>query len=1360
MKLSLKLFLVFFLGLSISISYGRNPEKKQKVKSTFSSSRADCAQAEAQIFLEVNNVRAILLTGGDIWWDHQEGKYIVPKPAPGFPEVSSIFAGGVWIGGLDPVGNLKLAAVQYSNNGRTDWYPGPLDENGQTEAEICADWDRFFVVTGEEIKKHNSAFENADEYNCDSIPEGVKYWPGQGNPFFGEKYDFPLPNQELGNYWDENGDNRYNPCDGDFPIIDIRGCEPEDRLTAKELLPDEMIFWIYNDNGGAHTLSEAAAIQMEVQVQAFAYATNDEINDMTFYRYKLLNKAKDDIRSCYFAMWVDADLGCSDDDYIGCDVDRSLAIYYNEDAVDGNPGSSCAGGVNTYGDNIPLLGIDYFRGPRGPKVFVRDDNGNVVLNDDGKPILMDPEEGTNEQDTLVELGMTSFIYQNRQGAGTHPEPTTDPNRDNEFYNILKGRWKDGTPLTFGGTGFNPMSNDTVRYALPGKANDETTWSMCSEDLGFGDRRTVQATGPLLLQPGATNELIIGAVFVPNVDYPCPDFSRLTEADDLAQALFDNCFDIIDGPTAPDLYAVELDRQLIIMLSNDTLITETNNAKEQYHEVDFLASEVGAEDSLYRFEGYKLYQLKNPSVSVQELDNIELARLIRQVDVKNGVSKIYNWKQVPNPNPASSDKLYTYNLEVDGEDKGILHTFNITTDAFASGDDTRLVNHKDYYYTVVAYAYNNFEPFDPIQGIGQIRPYLEGRLNVHTYTLTPRPIVYDDLQSAYGTEAQITRLDGVGTSLNALDMTDDMHQKILDGSFDGAISYKAGFGPINAKVVDPLHIKDGKYRLEIVGDYDDAPSKLKLDPNAKWTLTNLTTGQVIASEKTISEINEQIIYGEGFSISVNQVGEPGELFDEDNGAIAQSISYKDPLGTAWWDAIPGVGYEIVIDEEEDRRINVFPIRTQENLVNDPKLKLTEIGPGHFIPLYEARWVTGEFVGPYFTPAWKERQGFAIQQKKLNLKDLNNVDIVLTPDKSKWSECIVIETATDDYTQLGVETIGNASQWDLRQSPSIDKDGNEIPGSTGKSYFPGYAIDVETGQRLNIFFGENSVYNTTLKEIILQQNPNFDYDPSIGGDMIWNPDGRLFLNGQNSANNILGAYAGAQQYIYVTRQPYDGCEALYDKLKQSNLLNKIDAVSLVTWTAVPLPAEDLLPLSEGLIPNEVTVKLRVTNPFGKELVLKNPSKPKPLQAIGGLPLYEFEFKGVEKKPIEKAQYSDALDNVRIVPNPYYAYSSYEKDQFSNTVKITNLPPRAIVTIYTLDGKFIQRFDRNAIPRPESGNNPAIVEGQINPSIEWNLKNVKGIPVASGVYIFHIEAPDLGVEKSIKWFGINRRFDPTGL
>ena len=1348
--------LVAFLLTSITVYARVDPEKlvKMKERAKLAGPRMDCQPAQAQYDLEINNVKARLLTGGDVWWDLTNGKYIVPKPAPGFPEVSAIYAGGVWIGGIDPNGALKLAGVTYRSGNNTDYYPGPLDENGQTTLDVCSDWDRFFVVKGESVLKFASKFDasviDSTDFPCDSIPDDVKYWPARGNPFFNEKYDFALPNQNLADYWDEDGEG-YNPCDGDFPIIVNRGCYPESRQEAKKMVADEMVFWIYNDNGGPHRLTQATAIQMEVQVQAFGYATNDEINDMTFYRFKLINKASDDIRDCYFAMWVDADLGCPFDDYIGCDVDRSMAYVYNEDAADGDNGTDCVDGIQTYGEDIPILGIDYFRGPRGPKVFCGVDT-------DGKKLLCDPEPGTGEQDTIIELGMTSFLYQNNS-TNSAPIATQDPQIDFEFYNILKGQWKDGTPVTHGGSGYNPGETDTVRYVFPDPPNDETGWSMCSANLPFDDRRTVQATGPLLLQPGAKNELIIGAVFVPNIDYPCPSISKLNFADDIAQALFEDCFILPDGPDAPDMFSVELDRQLILMISNDTLPIETNNSKEEYMEKDLKADD-DVEDPYYRFEGYKIYQLANPNVSIQELDNIDQARLMRQVDVKNGVTEIYNWVPLdnpdPNPDPNTVQTIWVPERKIAGEDKGIRHSFNVTIDQFANSD-RRLVNHKNYYYTVIAYGYNNYLQYQPDERIGQRTPYIEGRRNVQTYTFTPRPVVYKELQTAYGQEAAVTRIEGIGTGFNALDLADGEIETIMDGSFDGIISYKAGNGPINPKVIDPLNIKDAEYRLEIIGEHNGSTSKPSIESGAKWNLLNITTGQTIASEKTIEEINEQIIYGEGFSIAVNQVGEPGDEFDEDNGAITQVYEYADMNATNWWNAIPAFQGLEVVNQESNESDYYFPFVNQDDQ-DDPKNVLSKMDDGYFMPFKSARWLDSDI--PYITPGWQRDQGYALTPKWLKLAHLNNVDIIFTSDKSKWSKCVVVESAIPAYEEFGLATKGNRAQFYLRSDSSIDENGNEIEGE-GMSYFPGYAIDVETGERLNIFFGENSVFNSNNDALLSDVTGEEVNSGSEASDMIWNPTSKIFTTDQiggevGGYNN----YIGGQHYVYVTRQEYDGCESLAEQLTTTSFSVRARAVSFITWTAIPLPKEPLLSLEEGLIPNELTVKLRVTNPFNKEINVQDLEDPTKFVTNGGLPVYEFAFNDVEAKQIEPKQYSDALDNVQVVPNPYYAYSSYERDKFQNVVKVTNLPPRAIVTIYTLDGKFIQQFNRDAFPIKNKGINPAIKESQIAPDLEWNLKNSKGIPVSSGVYLFHVFAPELGVEKSIKWFGVNRRFDPSGL
>ncbi len=39
--------------------------------------------------------------------------------------------------------------------------------------------------------------------------------------------------------------------------------------------------------------------------------------------------------------------------------------------------------------------------------------------------------------------------------------TEDPSQDDEFYNILRGLWADGTAVTFGNSGFEPTSNSFI-----------------------------------------------------------------------------------------------------------------------------------------------------------------------------------------------------------------------------------------------------------------------------------------------------------------------------------------------------------------------------------------------------------------------------------------------------------------------------------------------------------------------------------------------------------------------------------------------------------------------------------------------------------------------------------------------------------------------------------------------------------------------------------------------------------------------------------------------------------------------------------------------------------------------------------
>lgn len=76
----------------------------------------------------------------------------------------------------------------------------------------------------------------------------------------------------------------------------------------------------------------------------------------------------------------------------------------------------------------------------------------------------------------------------------------------------------------------------------------------------------------------------------------------------------------------------------------------------------------------------------------------------------------------------------------------------------------------------------------------------------------------------------------------------------------------------------------------------------------------------------------------------------------------------------------------------------------------------------------------------------------------------------------------------------------------------------------------------------------------------------------------------------------------------------------------------------------------------------------------------------------------------------------------------------------MRITNLPEKCTVSIYSTNGQLIRRYTKD---------DPEIT------FVDWDLKIIFGIPIAGGLYIIHVNAPGIG-EKVVKWFGALRPID----
>ena len=1530
-----------------------------------------CLPATNSNQLTINNVRAYLETNGTMWFN-EIAQYEVPIGSG----KTSMFAAALWIGGLDVNQQLKLAAVRFRQKG-DDFWTGPLTLNGASVSQAtCSAYDKHYKITRAEVEEHIANWSSSNYV----MPKSIRDWPAH-------PYDLSAgQSYYLAPFYDANEDGDYTPEEGDYPYYDINNdlcpwTSANRALAAQGLLPktpeerlgfssgmvyadhvlkgDETLYWIFNDKGGPHTESQGNPIGLEIRAQAFGFATNDDLNNMTFYSYEIINRSTFDLTDTYFSQWVDPDLGYANDDYVGCDVARGLGYCYNGTNVDGT------GLVQHYGNQPPAVGVDFFQGPYldpdgydnpsfngdgkfGPSMYGScdivtknntllsfswvpdpDANEDSLINDSLVLVKAEAINGVNFGDGIRDnerFGMRRFVYHNNDNS-----VVGDPSKAPDYYNMLKGRWKDNLKMKYGANAHpqNGADGPDCDFMFPG-LSDPCNWGTNGVDPDIysysadgwteaavgnapADRRFMQSAGPFTLKAGAVNYITVGIPWARAISGGAQaSVDALKIADDQCQSLFENCFKVLDGPDAPDITIEELENTLIIYLSNSD---KYNNYREQYEEPDpsipvsyptsvvihdtvhyttlidgvevdtFIVSErtgteeVEIEDNTYKFEGYQIYQCASEDVSITDLGDLNKIRLIAQCDIKNGVSQLINWEY----NDAVGTAAPV--LKVDGEDNGIRHSFVVTEDKFAT-TSTQLINHKKYYFLAVAYAYNEYLPYSIENGaeglLGQKTTYLAGRRNIGNQQNSNKPYVgipHDPTpenqgtvaHSHYGTQPMITRIEGQGNGGYFLDMTDQCREEIVKNGKIDAITYKNNYGPLNIKVINPLKVQAKDFRLRFIDDSYD------ISDTTGWVLEVLNDEgeieDVIYSEVDINTQNEQLVMDYGISISIlnydfqihqedlekwvmNDIAHGTETQNisthyYDMAMYAQcdflgsSITYADPskqwlsgiydvdgnypsnwirsgqqTDGAWQDAgatQDGVSDEYARWKKEDFFI-VMPKGTlnsswQSRGWKDPEGQFEKILDGTWAPYNlaspyyggpKANYVTPDYIGSAGTdddgpvPSYYKFYDWAHNNRGYNqtLTNLYSVDIVLTPDKDKWTRCVVLE-ACDDHTK----SEGGAYCHEPRKHPSVDKNGNPDGTGEGMGWFPGYAINVETGERLNMMFSENSAdtlnngndmlfnptsvyaYYTgepmeinltsgklTIEGPTLQEweyNLLFDLRPSEYGQSFAAPafggkhyvyvlgssgstDPRYYTStsgaGANRNYNVefdCGSYADScgwvmDRFTEVLAIPHDYSSAdAYKKRRQ----RKMRIFNNVMWTSIPIPAVNQ---EENWLSNDALIKIRVSRPYLRWSSAKGVSVDNPQN--NNFPMYTFTTKNIAVSHNVASKHDRILEKINIVPNPYYGYSTYEGSALDNKVKIVNLPTyehgvkkEVTISIYTVNGILVRK----------------LTKGSSDTYVDWDLKNSANIPIASGVYIIYVNAPGIG-ERTLKFFAAMRPTD----
>jgi hypothetical protein len=1284
------LFLSFFASDAVLLAKVKGrPISKVKIESK---PATNCPITTAQVDLNINQVRARILSAGDLWWDPigQTPYYEVPKGS----KRNSLYCGAIWIGGYDQNNQLLVAAQTYRATGANDFWGGPISKdpsNGSTSItdQRCLEFDKLWNIKKSDIQ--NFLLDGT------TTPD-IETWPGNGNVANGE-----LPN--LAPFFDASNNGVYNYTEGDYPYFKLDNDYPVDATSGDPicndyLFGDQCVWWVFNDVGSIKTETSSQPIGLEIRAQAFAFDTEDELDFMTFYKYQIINRSSSGLDSTYFGIWTDSDLGNATDDYVGCDVGLGLGFTYN-----GDPDDDGGGG---YGLNPPAVGIDFLQGPLADLLDSIDNNKDGRIDEYGE-----------------EITMSHFVYY----EGSNSPVNSEPDNAGDYYGYLRGRWKNEVNITYGGGGYFTGPGATsipCDYMFPGNSDPKfyTPWTMETANIQPSDMRWLQSVGAFTLAPGAVNYISTGVIWArATVGGPAASIAKMKRADVYAQQLFNRCFQTIEGPKAPDLAIREMDQQIILSLEH------TRNAEiELFNLFDKSTPGVipvfdngsivsydtlSVEDRKYKFQGYRIYQVLNPDVTDSDLNDVSKARLISQVDLNDSIKQLINFKYEAFLN------AYVPEMKTDEVNEGITHNFMITQDLFSLKP---IVNYRPYYFMVISYASNNFNSFNPITpniAFSQAEPYLQGKKNVKVYSAIPHKQVVNNggmvTNLKFGDGFKIKRIEGTGNGGNVLDLTDESVNEILSSVDHRAVNpvYQPGRGPIHVTTYDPIRLKGGGFRVQFNG----------VETNSRYFIKDLPSGNLIDSSFfEIGTKYEQLVENNKLAFTIYKVNghEPGDG-NVGNGFLEATKTYTN--SSAPW--LGGVADSDVSSEKN------WILSGEED---------TDLG--------DAKQDYESVIGGTWAP-YKVAARLAIGSPKLNTSSIEgasrwsylaSVDVVLTNDKSKWSRCVVVETGEDN-----MPNIGSAKKFDKRKQASVDKNGNtgdgvissdpndaEFISDQGMGWFPGYAINIETGERLNIVFGENSS--------LVNENST---------DMLWNPTS----NEGYDANGRLAF--GGMHYIYIFNKNgidsndvtiYDHGVSLNSMLSKNTVVGKRNAFKDCIWTSLPL-----LNAGYSVLESNVKIRLRVVKDY------------KIFYSIGATavnnsnPLYEFEVTQSEVASAGQTELAkSALDFIHVVPNPYYAYSTYEStrvDQANNRVRITNLPSKCTVSIYTINGTLVRQFKRD-VPSDVTDGEPVIAGNDFNlaSTLDWDLKNENNKMVSSGIYIIHVDAGVLG-EKVVKWFGIMR-------
>lgn len=244
----------------------------------------------------------------------------------------------------------------------------------------------------------------------------------------------------------------------------------------------------------------SSPLKADVKCINFCFHTQDALDNVIYSDYRIINRSNNVWRNAYFTFYTKDDT-YANTGYVGSDTLIDLGYSYG-------PVSD-----PSYGTNPPSVG---FKIIRGANYFTGNQNDSIFY-----------YEGKNKKIKTGNKakGMSSFNWFYDDGPG------------DAFmvYQSMEGKMfrTNGLPII-------APNGDTTRYYFSGDPESNTGWTMASVGFGSAYRSTFTTTGPVDVNPGDTQHIVVAQVIAQGINN-LNSVTELKETSRIAQQNYDNYF---------------------------------------------------------------------------------------------------------------------------------------------------------------------------------------------------------------------------------------------------------------------------------------------------------------------------------------------------------------------------------------------------------------------------------------------------------------------------------------------------------------------------------------------------------------------------------------------------------------------------------------------------------------------------------------------------------------------------------------------------------------------------------------------------------------------------------------------------